>query len=71
MQKGSKPDVQEFLELIDDFKYASYRFSSYSWWFKVPLYLPIGMLIEGYWLKRMRKANLEMEAFNNRLNSKV
>lgn len=68
MQKGCKPDTGEFLELIDAFKYASYKFTSYSWWFRVPLYLPIGMLIESYWLRRMKKINLEMEAFNHRLN---
>ena len=61
-------DIQEFLDLIDEFQFASNKFVSYYWFWKKVLYLPVGMMIENYWLHRMSHINKRMENFNIRLD---
>jgi len=53
--------LREFYQYMDDFRYYSYRLDTIPWLYRTILYLPIGMLIENYWLNKMSKCNKDYE----------
>jgi len=53
--------LEDFTHYCDEFKYYSYKASLPNWWLRTVFYLPIGAIIENYWIHKMSKCNREYE----------
>jgi len=60
MQTTSKEMFEAFQTYTKEFAYYSKK-ANLNWWLRTVFYLPIGAIVENYWIHKMSKCNRDYE----------